>query len=183
MEEYSVLDIFSYVPKQKIDLEQLETIFVNEINNVNAATNGYYVEKYKQIHELEKNIKIAVEDLQNEGKKVAFIIRSLSILLSMLLILSSTPFMERKKSSRSTNVVAKSPFISLSSCLMFAISRAVSSSNLSILLFTLSSFSLICFFISSVLLLRLLNHPLMKKVITPSPRVITPAITSENVIT
>ena len=65
MEEYSVLDIFSYVPKQKIDLEQLETIFVNEINNVNAATNGYYVEKYKQIHELEKNIKIAVEDLQN----------------------------------------------------------------------------------------------------------------------
>ena len=47
MEEYSVLDIFSYVPKQKIDLEQLETIFVNEINNVNAATNGYYVEKYK----------------------------------------------------------------------------------------------------------------------------------------
>ena len=73
MEEYSVLDIFSYVPKQKIDLEQLETIFVNEINNVNAATNGYYVEKYKQIHELEKNIKIAVEDLQNEGKKIAFI--------------------------------------------------------------------------------------------------------------
>lgn len=44
MEEYSVLDIFSYVPKQEIDLEQLETIFVNEINNVNAATNGYYVE-------------------------------------------------------------------------------------------------------------------------------------------
>ena len=86
-------------------------------------------------------------------------------MLSMLLILSSTPFMERKKSSRSTNVVAKSPFISLSSCLMFAISRSVSSSNLSILLFTLSSFSLICFFISSVLLLRLLNHPLMKKVI------------------
>lgn len=41
MEEYSVLDIFSYVPKQKIDLEQLETIFVNEINNVNAASNGY----------------------------------------------------------------------------------------------------------------------------------------------
>ena len=40
----SVLDIFSYVPKQKIDLEQLETIFVNEINNVNAAANGYYVE-------------------------------------------------------------------------------------------------------------------------------------------
>ena len=85
MEEYSVLDIFSYVPKQKIDLEQLETIFVNEINNVNAATNGYYVEKYKQIHQktkekcdnrkiqLEKNIKIAVEDLQNEGKKIAFI--------------------------------------------------------------------------------------------------------------
>ena len=57
MEEYSVLDIFSYVPKQKIDLEQLETIFVNEINNVNAAANGYYVEKYKQSRELEKNIK------------------------------------------------------------------------------------------------------------------------------
>lgn len=73
MEENSVLDIFSYVPKQKIDLEQLETIFVNEINNVNAATNGYYVEKHKQIHELEKNIKIAVEDLQNEGKKITFI--------------------------------------------------------------------------------------------------------------
>ena len=73
MGKYRVLDILSYVPKQKIDLEQLETIFVNEINNVNAATNGYYVEKYKQIHELEKNIKIAVEDLQNEGKKIAFI--------------------------------------------------------------------------------------------------------------
>ena len=53
MEEYSVLDIFSYVPKQEIDLEQLETIFVNEINNVNAAANGYYVE-YKQSRELEK---------------------------------------------------------------------------------------------------------------------------------
>ena len=46
MEEYSVLDIFFLMyQKQKIDLEQLETIFVNEINNVNAATNGYYVEK------------------------------------------------------------------------------------------------------------------------------------------
>ena len=40
MGKYRVLDILSYVPKQKIDLEQLETIFVNEINNVNAATNG-----------------------------------------------------------------------------------------------------------------------------------------------
>ena len=73
MEEYSVFDIFSYVPQREIDLEQLETIFVNESNNVNAATNGYYVEKYKPSHELEKNIKIAVEDLQNEGKKIAFI--------------------------------------------------------------------------------------------------------------
>lgn len=73
MEKYSVFDIFSYVPKREIDLEQLETIFVNESNNVNAAANGYYVEKYKQSHELEKNIKIAVEDLQNEGKKIAFI--------------------------------------------------------------------------------------------------------------
>ena len=58
MGKYRVLDILSYVPKQKIDLEQLETIFVNEINNVNATTNGYYVEKCKQIHELEKNIKM-----------------------------------------------------------------------------------------------------------------------------
>ena len=73
MGKYRVLDILSYVPKQEIDLVQLETIFVNEINNVNAASNGYYVEKHKQIHELEKNIKIAVEDLQNEGKKIAFI--------------------------------------------------------------------------------------------------------------
>ena len=69
MEEYSVLDIFSYVPKQKIDLEQLETIFVNEINNVNAATNGYYVEKYKQIHELEKNIISNNEQLKNIAKQ------------------------------------------------------------------------------------------------------------------
>ena len=59
MEEYRVLDIFSYVPKQKIDLEQLETIFVNEINNVNAATNGYYVEKYKQICIFRKNRALA----------------------------------------------------------------------------------------------------------------------------
>ena len=80
MGKYRVLDILSYVPKQKIDLEQLETIFVNEINNVNAATNGYYVEKYKQIHELEKNIKIAVEDLQNEGKKIAFMKKGLKII-------------------------------------------------------------------------------------------------------
>ncbi len=72
MGKYRVLDILSYVPKQEIDLVQLETIFVNEINNVNAAANGYYVE-YKQSRELEKNIKIAVEDLQNEGKKIAFI--------------------------------------------------------------------------------------------------------------
>lgn len=73
MGKYRVLDILSYVPKQEIDLVQLETIFVNEINNVNAAANGYYVEKYEQSRELEKNIKIAVEDLQNEGKKIAFI--------------------------------------------------------------------------------------------------------------
>ena len=70
MGKYRVLDILSYVPKQEIDLVQLETIFVNEINNVNAAANGCYVEKYKQSRELEKNIKIAVEDLQNEGKKI-----------------------------------------------------------------------------------------------------------------
>ena len=73
MEEYSVLDIFFFFLKQEIDFVQLETIFVNEVNFVIAAVNGYYVEKYKQIHELEKNIKIAVEDLQNEGKKIAFI--------------------------------------------------------------------------------------------------------------
>ena len=70
MGKYRVLDILSYVPKQKIDLEQLETIFVNEINNVNAATNGYYVEKYKQIHELEKNIKIAVEDYRMKERRL-----------------------------------------------------------------------------------------------------------------
>ena len=51
MGKYRVLDILSYVPKQEIDLVQLETIFVNEINNVNAAANGYYVEKYKQSRE------------------------------------------------------------------------------------------------------------------------------------
>ena len=46
-----------------------------------------------------------------------------------------------------------------------------------------TALSLICFFISSVLLLRLPIHPLMKKVITPKPRVMTPAITSEKDIT
>ena len=56
MGKYRVLDILSYVPKREIDLEQLETIFVNESNNENAATNGYYVEKNKQSRELEKNI-------------------------------------------------------------------------------------------------------------------------------
>ena len=46
---------------------------------------------------------VGVHGRMGEGHRV-LCIRSLSILLSMLLILSSTPFMERKKSSRSTNV-------------------------------------------------------------------------------
>ena len=42
MGKYRVLDILSYVPKQKIDLEQLETIFVNEMKQVlkNALVGG-----------------------------------------------------------------------------------------------------------------------------------------------
>lgn len=73
METYSILDIFSYVPKQEIDLGQLETIFVNGISNVNTVINGYYIEKYEKGYELDENIKMAADDLQNDGKKIAFI--------------------------------------------------------------------------------------------------------------
>lgn len=74
MGKYRVLDILSYVPKQEIDLVQLETIFVNEINNVNAAANGYYVEKYKQSRELEKNSGWRFTEWRKEDWKIIAVV-------------------------------------------------------------------------------------------------------------
>lgn len=73
MKEYKVLDIFSYVSKNIIDLQQLEDIFHNGINDVRYVANDYYVERYEQGCILDENIKMAVCDLENEGKSIAFI--------------------------------------------------------------------------------------------------------------
>ena len=68
-----MLDIFSYVPKHFIDLEQLESIFNNGIDDMNYSVNDYQVERYEQGCELEENISMAVDDLKSDEKKIAFI--------------------------------------------------------------------------------------------------------------
>lgn len=73
MKKYKVLDIFSYVSKNIIDLKQLEDIFHNGINDAEYVVDDYYVERYEQGCKLDKNIKMAVCDLENEGKSIAFI--------------------------------------------------------------------------------------------------------------
>ncbi len=73
MKKYKVLDIFSYVSKNIIDLNQLEDIFHNGINDARYVVNGYHAERYEQGCKLEENIKMAVCDLENEGKNIAFI--------------------------------------------------------------------------------------------------------------
>lgn len=73
MKKYMALDIFSYVSKNIIDLDQLEDIFHNGINDARYVASGYHVERYDQGCKLEENIKMAVCDLENEGKSIAFI--------------------------------------------------------------------------------------------------------------
>lgn len=76
MKNYKVLDIFSYVKKNVIDLKQLEDIFHNGINDAGYVANDYYVERYEQGCQIDENIKMAVCDLENEGKNIAFIKKS-----------------------------------------------------------------------------------------------------------
>lgn len=73
MKKYKVLDIFSYVSKNVIDLIQLENIFNNGINDIRYVVNDYRVERYEQDSKLDENIKMTVNDLENEGKNIAFI--------------------------------------------------------------------------------------------------------------
>lgn len=73
MKKYKVLDIFSYVSKNIIDLKQLEDIFHNGIDDAGYVANDYCVERYEQGCKLDENIKMAVCDLENEGKNIAFI--------------------------------------------------------------------------------------------------------------
>lgn len=73
MRNYKVLDIFSYVSKNVIDLKQLEDIFLNGISDAGYVANDYYVERYEQGCKIDENRKMAVCDLENEGKNIAFI--------------------------------------------------------------------------------------------------------------
>ena len=73
MKKYKVLDIFSYVSQNIIDLEQLENIFNDCINDGKCAINNYHMEKYEHSCRLDENINMAVSELENEGKSIAFI--------------------------------------------------------------------------------------------------------------
>lgn len=73
MKKYKVLDIFSYVSKNVIDLTQLENIFNNGINDIKYVVNDYHVERYEQNSKLDENIKMTINELVNEGKDIAFI--------------------------------------------------------------------------------------------------------------
>ena len=73
MKKYKVLDIFSYISKNVIDLKQLEDIFHNGIDDAGYVANDYYVERYVQDCKIDKNIMIVVCDLENERKNIAFI--------------------------------------------------------------------------------------------------------------
>lgn len=80
MKKYKVLDIFSYISKNIIELKQLEDIFHNGINDAKYVVNEYYVERYEQGCKLDENIKMAVCDLENEGKSVALIKKNKQII-------------------------------------------------------------------------------------------------------
>ena len=68
----NTLDIYSYVSKNIIDLDQLEDIFHKGINDTKYVVNGYHVERYEQGCELKEKEKV-VSNLENKGRSVAFI--------------------------------------------------------------------------------------------------------------
>lgn len=68
----TILDIFSWLPAKEISLEQIENI-VRDIHN-GKIHEGYSVE-YQLPTDANKNVIDAVKELQQEGKKVCFLLK------------------------------------------------------------------------------------------------------------
>lgn len=68
----TILDIFSWLPAKEISLEQIENI-VRDIHN-GKIHKGYSVE-YQLPTDANKNVIDAVKELQQEGKKVCFLLK------------------------------------------------------------------------------------------------------------
>jgi len=70
MKAYKVLDIFSYVSEKAISLKQIEELFLNGMHGSEYGDEGYEVSIYEQGYDIDENIRMAVFDLENEGKKL-----------------------------------------------------------------------------------------------------------------
>ncbi len=75
MRRYKVLDTFSYLSRNAIDIEQLEEIFHHGIDDMQYSLNGYYVKKYADDMKTDI-IEPLVNELKNENKDIAVIFKN-----------------------------------------------------------------------------------------------------------
>lgn len=73
MKKYDVLDVFSYASKDIIDISELVDIFQCGIDNPEKNIDNFYVKQYGKKDELDEYISMVVSELENEGKRIAFI--------------------------------------------------------------------------------------------------------------
>lgn len=78
MDQYIVLDVFSYLPKKVIDIEQLEEIFYHGIDDPTYSYEGYHVEKCTDATMVDLFAHV-VNELKNENKSIALIKRNNNI--------------------------------------------------------------------------------------------------------
>lgn len=74
------MDIFSYVSKNILTLEQLEEIFKQGINEPQGKFNGYYVQKLEQLDNLDDVFKPAIEEMNNARRNIAFVLKGSTII-------------------------------------------------------------------------------------------------------
>lgn len=75
MEKYKVLDIFSYVAKEIMDLSRIEEIFHNGIENPDMKFEDFHIVNNEKFDITDELILLAVNELLEENKKVAYLVK------------------------------------------------------------------------------------------------------------
>ena len=73
MNKFDITDIGIYLPRNMLNLDDVENIFFNYFNNSIKETNGYTLIEYNDSIYVSKNIFDFTNDLISENKAVAYI--------------------------------------------------------------------------------------------------------------
>lgn len=65
-----IIDIYSWLPEEKIGIEEIKSIFINSCDGINEST---YEVNYELPDNADKNIIECKNSLIKEGKKIAYI--------------------------------------------------------------------------------------------------------------